>query len=112
MNDTISRQEAIDAFEKELSAKYNRRELAIGFVGVESILKNLPSAQRKGKWVFVEYPDGYFHTACSECGQWADEDVYLKGKWRFCPNCGAEMRQDDPSHPFADSVMMKGEEDE
>lgn len=43
--DTISRQAAIDAFEKELSAKYNRLELAIGFVGVKSILDNLPSAQ-------------------------------------------------------------------
>lgn len=70
----------------------------------------LPSARRKGKWLFAEYPDGYYHAVCSECGQWADEDVYLKGKWNFCPNCGAEMRQDDPSHPFADDVMMKGEE--
>lgn len=43
-NDYISRQAAIEAFEKELSAKYNRRELAIGFVGVKSILDNLPSA--------------------------------------------------------------------
>lgn len=43
--DLISRQAAIDAFEKELSAKYNRLELAIGFVGIESILEKLPPAQ-------------------------------------------------------------------
>ena len=45
MSDPIDRQAAIDTFEKELSAKYNRRELAIGFVGIKSILENLPSAQ-------------------------------------------------------------------
>lgn len=45
MSDLIDRQQAIDAFEKELSAKYNKRELAIGFVGVESILRNLPPAE-------------------------------------------------------------------
>ena len=44
--DLISRQAAIDEFEKELSAKYNRRELAIGFVGIKSILENLPSANQ------------------------------------------------------------------
>ena len=78
------------------------------------IIKRQPTIEpeRNGKWLLVEYPDGYYHAVCSECGQWADEDVYLKGKWNFCPNCGAEMRQDDPSHPFADSVMMKGKEDE
>ncbi len=43
--DTISRNAAIDAFKKELSAKYNRREFAIGFVGIKSILENLPSAR-------------------------------------------------------------------
>ena len=45
MDDLIFRQNAIDAFEKELSAKYNKREYAIGFVGIENILKNVPSAQ-------------------------------------------------------------------
>lgn len=45
MSDLISRQDAIYAFEKELSAKYNKRELAIGFVGVKSILENLSSVQ-------------------------------------------------------------------
>ena len=45
MSDLIDRQAAIDEFEKELSAKYNRREFAIGFVGIKRILEKLPSAQ-------------------------------------------------------------------
>ena len=55
MKDLISRQAAIDALEKELSAKYNRRELAIGFVGVKSILENLPSAQPEPE-IYWGYP--------------------------------------------------------
>ena len=51
--------------------------------------------ERKGKWLFVEYPDGYYHTECSECGQWCDEDVFLKGKWRYCPNCGSHNGGED-----------------
>ena len=65
-----------------------------GWNDLQKCIEYIPSAQRKGKWLFVEYPDGYFHTACSECGQWVDEDVYLKGKWNYCPNCGAEMEKE------------------
>ena len=52
MSDLIDRQAAIDEFEKELSAKYNRREFAIGFVGIKRILENLPSAQPETRrWI-------------------------------------------------------------
>ena len=58
MSDLIERQAAIDAFEKELSAKYNRRELAIGFVGVKSILEKLPSAQPEPEHTMEEFMYG------------------------------------------------------
>ena len=91
-DDLISRQAAIDAFEKELSAKYNKREFAIGFVGVKSILENLPSVQpRKGKWIEHEWAEKYggcliSNYECSVCGEWVRENS------DFCPNCGADMR--------------------
>lgn len=49
--DCVDRQAAIDEFEKELSAKYNKREMAIGFVGVKSILQGLPSARPDQHWI-------------------------------------------------------------
>ena len=71
MSDLIDRQEAIDEFEKELSAKYNRRELAIGFVGIKSILENLPSAQPE--------------RTCVNCGRTANNGGwYADGRTR-CP---------------------------
>lgn len=48
-------------------------------------------AVKHGHWLFYEEPDGYYHSECSECGRWCDEDVFLKGKWHYCPNCGAKM---------------------
>lgn len=42
MTDLISRQAAIDAFEKELC---DVREFAVGFVGAKRILESVPSAQ-------------------------------------------------------------------
>lgn len=61
----------------------------------EEIIKALPSAEPKrktGKWLLVEYPDGYYHVECSECGEEFAEDLYWREKVRFCPCCGAELR--------------------
>lgn len=53
----------------------------------------LPSVQeqKKGYWIFEEYPDGYYHSECSVCGHWFDEDAYLK-QYEICPNCLANMK--------------------
>lgn len=50
--------------------------------------------RKKGKWVFEEYPDGYYYSECSECKHHFIEDVYLKS-YNFCPNCGCDMRGDE-----------------
>lgn len=43
---------------------------------------------RHGRW--VHHNGGYSdHFECTACG----EDIVLTGKWRFCPNCGADMRE-------------------
>lgn len=96
MDNLVSRQAAIDEFEKELSAKYNKREMAIGFVGVKSIIDTLPSVQpeqKKGKWITEPYNlenDIWAHR-CSNCLKVAmlgGNDINLN----YCPNCGADMR--------------------
>lgn len=50
---------------------------------------------KKGKWLLHEYPDGYYHTECSECGKVYSENVYFLRKPNYCPNCGARMESDD-----------------
>lgn len=46
---------------------------------------------KHGKWELHEYPDGYYHTVCSECGKDYNEMVYFLKKVHYCPNCGAKM---------------------
>ena len=50
---------------------------------------------RHGHWLFYEEPNGYYHSECSVCGQWCDEDVFLKDKWHYCPHCGAKEVNDN-----------------
>ena len=50
------------------------------------------TAQKKGKWIengqTIETPKR-FRYECSECGE---AGWNVKGKWYYCPNCGADMR--------------------
>ena len=81
----MTREEAIEWF---LSSPFYHKEHAPFEMAIEA-LKAEPV--KHGHWLFYEEPDGYYHSECSECGQWCDEDVFLKGKWHYCPNCGAMM---------------------
>lgn len=42
-----------------------------------------------GEWVHFDggFSDHYYCTACHK-------DIVLTGNWRFCPNCGADMRKE------------------
>lgn len=105
-DDLISRQAAIDAL---LEAYPDNMD-------VEFILGKLPSAQpdldevcahaeteaearyhaerKKGKWIDRGWSgDGrgnsWHEWECSEC-----KHITKGAKWNFCPNCGADMRED------------------
>lgn len=54
-------------------------------------IKQLPSAEKHGKWIPHEDEDGeHYGDKCSECGEWY---VMPYGKTNFCPNCGAKMKR-------------------
>ena len=53
MDDLISRQAAIDAFAKELSAEHNHREMAVSFLGAKKIIEAVPSAEPEQRWIPV-----------------------------------------------------------
>ena len=85
--DLIERQAAID------------RVLATGYAdqikdNILLILRLLPSAQperKKGKWINHRNDNGHNIADCDKCGeamQWFDDDI----KPNYCPNCGADMR--------------------
>ena len=99
MNDLISRQAAIAAIMDEcITANMDSvhdSELHRCKRATHRILAKLPTIDlvKRGKWELHEYPDGYYHTECSECGKVYDEKVYFWTTAHYCPNCGAKMEE-------------------
>lgn len=96
INDCISRQAAINAIcedgtRLERNGRYRMTMVERKQRDVD-ILENLPSAQperNKGEWIPImrsDVLDGYL---CSVCGRWSGF------KYKFCGNCGADMRRDN-----------------
>lgn len=93
MSDLINRKDAIDAINKYGSVwieytegmsidEIAERALQASKQSMVEILRELPSAQKKGKWLLL---DGY---RCSEC----NHKLQTTGLPSSCPNCGADMR--------------------
>lgn len=74
MNDLISRQDAINEF-------YMATCDGDKVEWVESVLKRVPSTERKGHWIDIKCGSVSIWK-CSECGEIFCEDFY------YCPNCG------------------------
>ena len=87
MDDLISRQAAIDAFwEIEVEVRPSAIDAVL------KMLNNLPSAERRGKWIYSEeamFGNPYGSYKCSAC------DNGMLHKTNFCPNCGARMKGAD-----------------
>ena len=99
-DDTISRQAAIDAIEQHKTAVLGSREwdegIGFGYAAAHrhlvDIVKQLPSAERRGRWKPFDLTWGRSVYTCTACG----ESFEVPTEWgepmyRFCPNCGAKM---------------------
>jgi len=104
MNDSISRQAAIDALgerpmvwtgsDYELGARnqYDADVLA---------LETVPSAQperKRGKWIYGEDEYGIDGYHCDKCGffvpwDYAHKFISYIADYNFCPSCGAQMER-------------------
>ena len=102
MSDLIRRQDAIDACERQ------KDKTAKGEIGsfyntiiqhdIDAI-EQLPSAEperKTGKWRLLDENNdkaGYRTLSCSVCGN--TFNCVPKWKYRFCPNCGAKMEDEE-----------------
>lgn len=96
-------------------AEYIEREKAINAVfeafadgrSAYIALEAIPAADvrpvKRGKWIPPKFPYPWYKASCSCCGY---EDPFSHGgcsewngvEWKamnFCPNCGAEMREEE-----------------
>ena len=127
MSDLISRQAAIDALDAlsyhadKYVVESGEHAFCTGIAVTIRQMELVPSAEpQHGHWIYPT--DETMPPFCSRCK--AEAIDYTESD--YCPNCGAKMQQsnskqnsvgisvaetegvdtDDPSHPFADDVMM------
>ena len=103
MTDLISRRAAIDAVTDELDMIDHVPQWV--FDRLEKRLKQLPSAQRTGRWIWNKngMDWGLGAWCCSECRTkaetwWATDEKYnppMCSGGKFCGNCGARMEGDN-----------------
>ena len=102
MNDTISRQAAIDAFEMNcypIRYDHNSIEKGMTITGIKQVLDELPPVQperKTGHWVETG-DEPYDEWECDVCGFAIDgsgciDPEEYRDVYKFCPNCGADMR--------------------
>ena len=99
MDDYISRQSAIEAFEnadKDVMADYGEHygcELGFSSETVNNTINSIPSEKVKpivyGEWAYL----GGDEWCCTNCGN----VIFTEGSWeeptqKFCDECGADMR--------------------
>ena len=72
----------------------------LGLTAAAVAIKNLPPAERRGKWVPYEFGNRLWHkcTACGVADKYIDQVTRADGticelvaKRPYCPNCGAKM---------------------
>ena len=88
MSDLISRQAAIDC---EYQVKIINDIEYVMLSEVQMKMRKLPSAEpKRGKWMKEDRGHVEYCAVCDQCGFdwiWSDREYF-----KFCPNCGADMR--------------------
>lgn len=108
MDDTISRQAAIDAFEMNcypIRYDHNSIEKGMTITGIKQVLDELPPTQpehKTGRWIESNPQDSKVCRlmTCSECGKAYIVNIDIPYEdWteahKFCVECGAKMEGGD-----------------
>lgn len=89
MSEYIDRQAVLDELDEDIEEFV---ECDYALKTAKKYIKKIPSADVRpvvrGRW--IDYDDDYGAYCCSKCEKDAPEDI----RWNFCPNCGADMRED------------------
>lgn len=104
MDDLISRQDALEIVERYSMAHMNLHGVPLlGAAAICDELYMLPpvcSEKIRGKWEGLEVSDTPLEewqvARCSVCGRYHTTPyLYYPHKYAFCPNCGADMRNQE-----------------
>lgn len=92
MGRLIDADELIDDIRKKARAGFPANKNL--FLYAESCVIHAPTVDavpvRRGKWIETME----FYRKCSECGETWHEQWIMGKHLKFCPNCGADMKED------------------
>lgn len=89
-----------DLLEKQLNRYVEYSDDGEQEINVDAVFITLheqPTAdvveRKKGEWQIVKNADGATHDyRCSACHRYRFHNGEMRNKYKFCPNCGADMR--------------------
>lgn len=102
MDDVISRDEALSAIRmlypsmpivNVFNAFEKWKDKYKTYLECEDVIKSVPSAQKKGHWLYPTDIKGFCR--CEHCGALWGRDLYENRFFKYCPRCGADMRGDE-----------------
>lgn len=93
MSDLIRRKDAIEVVCELVPIRNDAVEIA-------DAIRAIPSAERKGEWIYCEDDEGQDGYRCSECGFFVPwyydyEDSNYILDYKACPHCLAKMKGAD-----------------
>ena len=114
--DAVSRRAVLDIVRFEENwlsdAKSNNADTDIAFSGIRTQVAKLSpvtSARKKGKWINKSHNNGcgitFDISECTGCGKSTFFDCD-ELRYRYCPNCGAKMDEDERTLKYADQDTM------
>ena len=103
--DAISRKSVLDMATIIETDDYSGNEV-MEVVDTDDIkaLPSVTSAPKKGKWIFRGNYDEVGILYCSNCKHEIDVS---EGYFKWCPNCGAKMDEDERKLKYADQDTLK-----
>ena len=104
MDDLISRQAAIDSLtEIIINLKNVYGDMGSAVNGARECIKSLSSAEperKRGEWIYEGKRGRFPACKCSICGHYENADWAMLQGANFCPNCGADMREEYEDIPM------------
>lgn len=93
MDDLISRQAVIKALEDAGMTNYLATGDFYGIINALTVIKNLPTSEKKGNWLvqFNGWGDVYYECSCCKAAITLIEGTPTDNLYYYCPVCGALM---------------------
>lgn len=75
----------------------SKKSYADGWNSLYRILKDAPTADMRpmvrATWKWELADNGWANHICSECGWKKNTDIHVGIDYKYCPSCGADMRE-------------------